>query len=50
MVKFDNFPEDLFQNGRVQDPVLGNTSILEVDFDVLKAYVNDFNEGNWPQP
>ncbi len=49
-VNFDNFPENLFKNGRVQDPVLGNTSILEVDFDILKTYVQKFNEGNWPGP
>jgi hypothetical protein len=32
----------------VQDPVLGNTSILEVDFDVLRTFVQNFNEGKWP--
>jgi len=44
-VEFLSFPEDLFKNGRVRDPVLGNTSILEVDFDVLKTYVQKFEEG-----
>jgi anionic cell wall polymer biosynthesis LytR-Cps2A-Psr (LCP) family protein len=48
-IAFGNFPENLFENGRVQDPVLGNTSILKVDFDVLRAYVQRFNSGNWPR-
>lgn len=47
--EFASFPESLFENGRVKDPVLGNTSILEVDFDVLKTYVQKFNEGTWPR-
>jgi hypothetical protein len=29
----------------VQDPVLGNTSILNADFDVLKKYVRAFEDG-----
>ena len=48
-IQFGNFPENLFENGRVQDPVLGNTSILKVDFDLLRAYVQRFNSGNWPR-
>jgi LCP family protein required for cell wall assembly len=47
-IHFGSFPSDLFENGRVDDPVLGNTSILEVDFEILKSYVNSFNKGNWP--
>ena len=47
-VEFGYFPENLFENGRVQDPVLGNTSILEVDFNALKTFVQSFNKGNWP--
>lgn len=42
------FPENLFENGRVRDPVLGNTSVLEVDFDELRKYVRSFNNGTWP--
>ena len=46
-MEFRNFPEELFESGRVQDPVLGNTSILKADFDVLKSYVQKFEAGNW---
>lgn len=46
-IEFLSFPESLFKNGRVKDPVLGNTSILEVDFEILKSYVQKFEEGTW---
>jgi LCP family protein required for cell wall assembly len=49
-IEFGSFPEGLFESARVQDPVLGNTSILKVDFEVLKTYVQSFNNGNWPGP
>ena len=45
-IEFANFPEELFKSERVHDPVLGNTSILKVDFEVLKNYVQAFNKGN----
>lgn len=46
-IEFVSFPEDLFKSERVRDPVLGNTSILAADFDVLKTYVQNFNNGAW---
>jgi LCP family protein required for cell wall assembly len=46
-IEFLSFPEDLFESGRVQDPVLGNTSILNADFTVLKSYVQKFKNGTW---
>lgn len=46
-VKSVNFPEELFSLKRVNDPILGNTSVLDVDFNMLKAYVQEFNNGNW---
>ena len=49
-IEFVSFPEDLFKADRVQDPVLGNTSILAADFDVLKTYVQQFNDGTWNVP
>ena len=49
-VEFMNFPSDLFESGRVQDPVLGSTSILEADFDVLRNLVQEFNDGAWKTP
>jgi LCP family protein required for cell wall assembly len=46
-MQFVSFPDELFESGRVQDPVLGNTSILKADFDILKSYVQRFEAGNW---
>jgi len=42
------FPEDMFRSTRVRDPVLGNTSILEVDNAKIRDYVSKFYEGLWP--
>jgi polyisoprenyl-teichoic acid--peptidoglycan teichoic acid transferase len=49
-VEFLSFPESLFKGDRVHDPVLGNTSIQAADFEVLKIYVQKFNEGRWHLP
>lgn len=49
-IEFISFPEELFESGRVSDPVLGYTSILRVDFEVLKKYVQAFETGTWPEP
>jgi LCP family protein required for cell wall assembly len=46
-IEFVNFPESLFENGRVRDPVLGSTAILNADFEILKKYVQAFNQGTW---
>ena len=43
-----DFPQDLFTGTRIQDPVLGYTFVWDVDFGVLRQYVQDFNEGAWP--
>jgi len=43
-----NFPEELFTGTRVQDPVLGRTFIWEVDFNLLRAYTEYFNNSGWP--
>lgn len=43
-----SFPDELFKTKRVNDPILGYTSVLDVDFNILKAYVQDFNNGTWP--
>lgn len=49
-IEFLSFPTDLFKSEHVQDPVLGNTSILAANFDVLKTYVENFNDGAWLEP
>jgi len=44
------FPEDLFTNGHVYDPYRQvNTSVLEADFNQLRAYFADFLDGSWPE-
>jgi LCP family protein required for cell wall assembly len=47
-IEYIYFPEGLFQGTRVQDPVLGNTFVWDVDFDVLRSYVESFKNGAWP--
>lgn len=42
------FPEDLFTGTRVHDPVLGYTFVWDVDFNILRQYVAEFNAGQWP--
>jgi len=44
-----NFPEELFKAARVNDLILGNTSILDADFNIIKAYLQEFNNGTWPE-
>lgn len=46
-VEFAAFPENLFKNDRVRDPVLGSTAILRADFEVLRKYVQKFERGDW---
>ena len=49
-IDFLIFPEPLFKSERVRDPVLGNTSILGADFEVLAEYVKKFRDGLWREP
>lgn len=49
-VDFLSFPESLFKGARVRDPVLGNTSIVDADFEVLTRYVQRFKDGLWRTP
>ncbi len=44
-----DFPAELFTGSRVHDPVLGYTFVWDVNFDMLRAYVEYFNKGTWPQ-
>jgi LCP family protein required for cell wall assembly len=46
-IEYLHFPDKLFKSARVQDPVLGYTSVWDVDFDTLKTYVKLFEEGLW---
>jgi LCP family protein required for cell wall assembly len=49
-IVFREFPETLFTSERIHDPVLGNTSVLNADAQVIKLYVQLFNAGLWPAP
>jgi LCP family protein required for cell wall assembly len=49
-IDFLSFPEPLFKSARVHDPVLGNTSILDADFAILREYVQKFKDGLWREP
>ena len=49
-IDFLSFPESLFKSARVRDPVLGNTSILDADYEVLTDYVQKFKDGLWREP
>lgn len=48
-IVFANFPEDLFKQSRQFDPVFGKgVFVWDVDFDILRDYITQFNEGTWP--
>ena len=48
-ITFISFPQELFEGTRVYDPVFdGRVFIWDVDYDVLRDYVNRFNAGTWP--
>jgi LCP family protein required for cell wall assembly len=50
-ITFASFPEEIFTGTRVFDPVFhGRVFIWDVDFDLLRDYVNRFNAGTWPVP
>ncbi len=47
-----SFPENLFTGTRIHDPVFGylekGVFIWDVDFNILRTYVRDFQAGSWP--
>lgn len=46
---FAHFPEEHFKGTRIYDPVFkGRVFIWDVDFDILRQYIAQFNEGTWP--
>lgn len=50
-IHFISFPQELFKQTRKYDPVFKkNVSVWEVDYNLLREYVQRFNEGNWSQP
>lgn len=48
-IAFASFPSELFKEARVDDPVFGKrVFIWDVDFNILRDYVIQFNAGTWP--
>ncbi len=48
-ITFASFPQELFTGTRVYDPVFDSRIFVwDVDFDILRDYVNRFNIGTWP--
>jgi LCP family protein required for cell wall assembly len=50
-VVFASFPIELFKAAKTYDPQLGTTtSTMESDFNILRDYINRFQQGTWPDP
>ena len=50
-ILFASFPHEHFKPKRQYDPVFkGSVFIWDVDFNILRQYVAQFNQGTWPQP
>jgi LCP family protein required for cell wall assembly len=48
-ITFTSFPENLFSQDRVHDPVFDkSTFVWDADYDILREYVTQFNDGTWP--
>lgn len=48
-IVFASFPEELFKQARIYDPVFGkNVFVWDVDFAILRDYVARFQAGLWP--
>jgi LCP family protein required for cell wall assembly len=48
-IVFASFPEEDFTATRIYDPVFkGRVFIWDVDFNILRDYVAQFNQGTWP--
>ena len=50
-VVFASVPMDVFKGAKMYDPQLkATTSILEADFNILRDYIDRFQQGTWPEP
>ncbi len=48
-VIFASLPMDMFKNAKMFDPQLkATTSILDADYDLLRDYIDRFQQGTWP--
>lgn len=50
-VVFASFPMQLFKNTKTFDPqIKSTTSTLDADFNILRDYIDRFQQGTWPDP
>src|SRR5215207_1696457 len=50
-VVFASFPMQTFKGAKMYDPQLkATTSVLEADYNVLRDYIDRFQQGTWPDP
>jgi LCP family protein required for cell wall assembly len=50
-VIFASFPMETFKGAKMYDPQLkATTSVLDADFDLLRDYIDRFQQGTWPDP
>ena len=48
-IVFASFPEEYFKASRMYDPVFkGRVFVWDVDFNILRDFVTQFNQGTWP--
>ena len=48
-IVFASFPAEHFRQTRQHDPVFGkNVFVWDVDYKILRSYINLFNNGAWP--
>lgn len=50
-VAFASIPMETFKVGKMYDPQLkATTSVLEADYNILRDYIDRFQQGTWPEP
>ena len=50
-IVFATFPSEYFRQARQYDPVFKkNVFVWDVDFEILRDYIQRFNNGTWPGP
>ncbi|MGZ9223078.1 MAG: LCP family protein [Anaerolineales bacterium] len=50
-VVFASFPMETFKGAKMYDPQLkATTSVLDADFNILRDYIDRFQQGTWPDP
>ena len=48
-IVFANFPAEHFKQARQYDPVFKKRiAVWDVDFEILREYISQFNDGTWP--